>query len=269
MATNLINLPTLWRGNKQGSVQSLPDYQIHKPEVLNKSPSLSSILTSFGPFPVYSLVIGMCTDGLPFMLSLNNPKSGSILVVGENSLQKTQILQTMIHSACRINQPNEVNLGVITNNPEHYTSFLKSQHCQTIVSPYERAAGEMVIEYASICEQRRSGRERGAALMLLIDDYQSFSPQLEDYSVYLNLKTLIAHGPKSCVWPLISINPADVHSSKGHLLRSFGTYIFEKVIGEGSHLPPIELARSSGAIFEPNFNVIIGGRLIPISSLSD
>ncbi len=268
MVINLFNPLTIWRGDTlqtQGDLHQQQKIDIHPPR---EAPSLDSIMKSFGPFPIYSLVIGLCTDGLPFMLSLDNPKSGSILIVGENDYMKSQVFQTISVSASLINQPQSVYLCVITNKPKNYLGLLKSNHCQAILSPYERSSGEMVIEFASISEQRRSGRERGAAMMLLIDDYHSFAPQLENYSVYLNFKTLIANGPNSGIWPLVSINPMDVHSSKGQLLRSFGTYIFEKALSANANIPNSELVGSTDELYEPNFNVVIGGRLIPICSLS-
>ena len=103
--------------------------------------------------------------------------------------------------------------------------------------------------------------------MLLIDDFQSLNPMLSDFSVYLNLKTLVTNGPKSGVWPLISIEPDDIHSSRGQLLRSFGTYVFEKAENDLSYLPQIGDSNPGELIFEPNFNVIVGGRLFPISNL--
>ena len=85
---------------------------------------------------------------------------------------------------------------------------------------------------------------------------------LSDYSVYLNLKTLIAKGPSVGIWPLISARPDDAYSQQGQLLRSFGTYIFEK------KEQVAEETRISSSIHQSDFNVIVGGRLIPIRSLA-
>ncbi len=272
MATNLLNLSTFWKSNPEISLTDNQDHQSREVlprRRLNAAPSIYSILNSFGPFPPYSFLVGVCQDGLPFMISLDNPKSGSILVVGENSVEKTQILKAMSLSASMLNNPDQVSLCVITNKVDRYANLMKYPNCHALLTPYERAAGEMVIEFASIAEQRRSGRERGGVMMLLIDDYQSFAPMLSDYSVYLNLKTLVTKGPSSGIWPIISINPEDVHSTKGQLLHSFGTYIFEKVDNYPELLPTVESMKHPELIYQPNYNVIIGGRLIPISNLSD
>ena len=272
MATSLLNISQFWKSNQEGTLTDNQDYQpgeVRSQNRLSAAPSIYSMLKSFGPFPPYSFVVGVCQDGLPFMISLDNPKSGSILVVGEDGFEKTQILKAMSLSASMLNNPEQVRLCVITNKVDRYANLMKYPNCHALLTPYERAAGEMVIEFASIAEQRRSGRERGGVMILLIDDFQSFAPLLSDYSVYLNLKTLVTKGPSSGIWPIISIKPEDVHSTKGQLLHSFGTYIFEKVDNHPGLLPTAESMNPPELTFQPNYNVVIGGRLIPISILSN
>lgn len=263
MVTNISNLPTIWP-QKTNRVLYPRKNNFGKSHTRRKSTDLNSILAEFGPFPPYSLVVGECLDGLPFMLSLDNPKSGSILVVGEHDWLKNEILTAMSVSACRINHPEHISWSLITNKPHLYGELVSSPHCQAVISPFERPAGELIIELASTVEQRRFGRERGCTQVLMIDDFQSIVPMLSDYSVYLNLKTLVNKGPIRGIWPLISIKSEDAHTETGQLLRTFGTYIFEKVERNESH----GFQNTYQPALQPNFNVIVGGRLIPISSLA-
>jgi hypothetical protein len=267
MAINSITLPALWSGGNQQTISDLEDQQNLEHQFQVRTPSLYSILDTYGPLPLYSLVVGVSRDGLPFMLDLDKPRSGAILIIGENNLEKSQILRSISLSASLINKPAEVSISVITNKANQYVDLLNFPNCQRIISPYESSAGALVNEFASTVEQRRSGRERGGALMLVIDDYRSFASMLSDYSVYLNLKTLVSLGPKYGVWPIISIEPGDIHSSKGQLLRSFGTYIFERIKKDPGLIPADEAMHPSDLIYEPNFDVIIGGQLTPISNI--
>lgn len=264
MAINFANLPALWGGSQQKQV----GIDLQSPTSANgKSASLSSILYEFSPFPPYSLVIGQCMDGLPFMLGLDNPRSGAILLVGDNAREKQQVISTMSISARRINHPDAVSWWLISSNPHQYAGLADSPHCKAVVSSHDRAAGELVIEMASIVEQRRFGRERGGAHVLMVDDFRTLAPMLADYSVYLNLKTLVSKGPGCGIWPLISARPGDARSEQGQVLRTFGTYIFEKN-GHDSSLPSAGRDERPSPQFQPNFNVIVGGRLIPITSLA-
>jgi hypothetical protein len=271
METSLLNLPALKQENKrrlfldyEGS--SLTERQIHPKRAA--APSLYKILDAYGAFPPFSLVIGLSKNGLPFMLDLDNPKSGSILVVGETGSGKTQLLKVVSNSACLLNNPQDVSLYVISNKASDYTGLLNYPHCQALLAPYDRAAGEMVIELASIAEQRRTGRELGSMMLLIIDDLSSISRILSDYSVYLNLKTLVSRGPKSGIWPIISINPNDVLEEKGQFLRIFGTYIFERSSNQAQHELPQNPTIDSREVNIPSFDVIIGGSLTPIINLS-
>jgi hypothetical protein len=232
------------------------------------TPSLRSLLDLYGSFPPYSLVIGLCNDGLPFMLSLDNPKPGSILVVGNDSTKTIQLLKVITLSACILNIPQNVSICVISNNRNEFARLQGFPHCEGILSPYDRNAGEMIIEFASIAEQRRSGRERGGRILLVIDDLSSCDNLISDYSVYLNLKSLIMRGPKSGIWPIISIPSHSVDDANPQLLRSFGAYIF------GKPSQKLTISSNSGKAMIPentylsDFDVIIDGRLIPITDLS-
>jgi hypothetical protein len=254
MAVNSFTLPTSGRGGDQHPVTELEVQHHLKQEFIVRTPSLYSLLNTYGPFPQYSLVVGVRPDGLPFTLALDKPRSGAILIIGGNNIEKSQILRSICLSACLINHPAEVSMSLITNKADQYIGLQNYPHCQRIISPYERSAGELVNEFASLVEQRRSGKEHGGGALL------------SDYSVYLNLKTLVINGPGYGVWPIISIEPEDVRSSKGQLLRSFDTYIFERIKRDPG-LPAFESTPPSDLIYEPNFDVIIEGRLTPISNI--
>jgi hypothetical protein len=264
MALNVLNLPTLW---EPGEYDVYKDRSLRRPKKRFNTPKLESVLDYFGAFPPYSLVIGMCTDGMPFMLDLGNPKTGSILVAGDSGCGKTTLLRTMGISACNLNHPENVSIYIISGQIKEYADFRALPHCETMLNSYDRAAGELVIELASINEQRRAGRERGEKIILILDEISSFEGMLRDYSVYLNLKTLISRGPANGIWPMIAINANEARERRSQLLRSFGTYIFEKtgtapLMGTDDDFIP-----TGEANLQANFEVILGGRLVPISSL--
>lgn len=271
MELNLSYPPDVDINSEKNAFTNLEVHESAERQVLPReslAPSLRSLLDIYGNFPPFSLVIGLCNDGLPFMLNLDNPKPGSFLVVGNDSTKTIQLLKVITLSACNLNIPQNVSICVITNNRNEFTRLQGLPHCEGIFSPYDRNAGEMIIEFASIAEQRRSGRERGSRILLAIDDLSSCNNLISDYSVYLNLKSLIMRGPKSGIWPIISIPSHSVDDANPQLLRSFGAYIFGKPAQKLSTSSNSDHAMIPAKPYPFDFDVIINGRLIPITSLS-
>ncbi len=50
------------------------------PEAL---PDLQAMLLLAGPLPPYSLILGACDDGLPFLLDLANPAPGALMIAAD------------------------------------------------------------------------------------------------------------------------------------------------------------------------------------------
>ena len=266
MATNSINLPISTKDSELVYFV-FDELERTQPSFQDYPPSLYSILDSNGIFPSSSMIIGLCNDGLPFMLNLDDPKSGSILIVGDRRKDKTQLMKVIGHSVSLLNHPQEVSYYVITDTTNEFVELLSYRHCRDILSTEDSSAVELVNKLASMAANRRTGKERGSKILLFIDDLSSFSNLLNDFSVYLNIKDLIQRGPTSGIWPIVSSSNQGVQHVKPHLVRTFGTYIFDKytpnIISTPEELPGTSDQRLNRA----RFNIIIKGRLIPIDNL--
>jgi hypothetical protein len=266
METNSINLPTQTKDSELAYFV-FDELERTQPSIQDYPPSLYSILDSNGSFSSPSLVIGLCNDGLPFTLNLDNPKSGSILIVGDRRKDIAQLMKVIGHSVSLINHPQEVSFYVITSKPNDYFELLSYTHCQEILSAEDRSAGGLINDLASIAAQRRISGEGGSKTILFIDDLSSISNLLNDFRVYLNFQSLIQRGPKSGIWPIVSSTKHDVEHAKPHLARMFRTKIFDKYNSTLSASPAFN-ELSDQETLEFRFNVIIKGRLIPIDNLT-
>lgn len=266
METNSINLPTQTKDSELAYFV-FDELERTQPSIQDYPPSLYSILDSNGSFSSPSLVIGLCNDGLPFTLNLDNPKSGSILIVGDRRKDIAQLMKVIGHSVSLINHPQEVSFYVITSKPNDYFELLSYPHCQEILSAEDRSAGGLINDLASIAAQRRISGEGGSKTILFIDDLSSISNLLNDFRVYLNFQSLIQRGPKSGIWPIVSSTKHDVEHAKPHLVRMFRTKIFDKYNSTLSASPAFN-ELSDQETLEFRFNVIIKGRLIPIDNLT-
>lgn len=189
------------------------------------SPSLIKTIQEFRPFPEKTVILGVCDDHLPLVIDLKNPRSGSILITGEPGCGKTNLLETIAESACLIDVPDSISFCIISSTPDEFAHLYNHRHCQALVAPYERVAGEIILELSAIAEQRRSGRERGPAFLLIIDDIFPLLTQYFDFNTFTHLKWLILNGPRSQVWPMITVQNNWLQEIKTEFLNSFPFHI--------------------------------------------
>lgn len=178
-------------------------------------------------YPEKTIFLGFDLDILPVLLDLTRPKSGSILFfTGINSKFKKFITNICSSSDWKNNRDHIV-FGIISPDADDYIEMLGFPGCQFILNPYERTAAEIIFELSGIAEQRKYGRERGPAMILIIDDLWSYFCYNSDYGTFINLRWLISYGPNSQIWPIVSIQLKDRQKFKEPLLNLFGTIISE------------------------------------------
>lgn len=190
---------------------------------IQSSPSnLKQILRKIGPLPACSALIGKCFDGLPFLWDMTDPTPGSILISGGRFSGKSAILRTILASAAIMNSPGQVQFYVITPNMGSFDSVYGFPNCKGQVSTYDRASTSLVIRLSELAEQRKSGRNRGATVLLAIDDLDIML-DYHEHELKSYLKWLAVNGPYSNVWPVAAVNPANVDERDYDLLEEFGT----------------------------------------------
>jgi FtsK/SpoIIIE family len=190
--------------------------------VENKA-SLQELLARIGPLPPCSALIGVCEDGLPFLLDLADPSPGSILVVADEHSGKTGLLRAILASASALNPPEQVSFTVLAPNPGEYDVLYGLEGNCYVLSTFDRAASELVVEMAELASQRINGRNRGPFEILAIDDLAAFV-QNNDYEVNCYLKWLIAHGPRGSVWPIAAIKTSQLWRIRDGIYETFGTF---------------------------------------------
>jgi hypothetical protein len=194
-------------------------------------PSLAELIRKIGPQPAYSALIGLCDDGMPFMFDLSDPSPGSILIAGDRKSGKTRLLQAVLASISALNGPDEVCYYMITPRPEENQVLYHQGHCLDILSPDEQSASALVLDFAEIANQRRSGRELGPVTLLAIDDLSALDYYMDD-KVTRYLQWLLEYGPKVGVWVIGTVESEGSRRIDRRLIPAFGT----RLIGQISSL---------------------------------
>lgn len=187
--------------------------------------TLNQLLDKSGQFPSYSMTLGVCDDGLPFLLDFTNPAPGALLICGDRGVGKTALLQSILTSAARLNTPERFEMSVITDQPEAFMRLANLEHCQGIFSSEDEASEDLIGELAGIAEERRRSRPSDPAMLLGIDNLAECLEHL-DQNAFDRLYWLIRHGPRSRVWIIATLPMERARTIEGRFLSAFRTRLF-------------------------------------------
>lgn len=191
-------------------------------EAINLPLSVDQVLSKSGKLPLNSLVLGICDDGLPFLLDLTNPAPGALLVCGDARTGKTKLVNSILDSASRLNTPAQLELSIIAVNIDEYMHLSHLEHCQEIFNADEAVTGELIGELADIAEQRRRQHPKDPAILLVIDDLAECLEHL-DQEAFSELYWLIRHGPRSRVWTIATLPTERARQIEPRFLSAFRT----------------------------------------------
>ena len=150
---------------------------------LSWPPTLAELLESLPEPPPYAALLGACEDGLPFLFDLTNPAPGAILVTGDAAGGKTGLLHSILHSACRMNTPEQLIFNVIASQPEEYLDLDPLEHCQAILPVEEPAVADLIAELVDTVETRKRNHPQDPAMILVIDDLAALLSFLDEQTL--------------------------------------------------------------------------------------
>ena len=188
-------------------------------------PTLADMLKSLPEPPPYAALLGACEDGLPFLFDLANPAPGAILVTGDAAGGKTDLLHSLLHSACRMNAPEQLVFNVIASQPDEFLDLNEMEHCQAVLPVEEGAVADLIAELVETVETRKRNHPQDPAMILVIDDLAALLSFLDEQT-YSRLYWLIRHGPRYQVWTLATLPAGQAAHMDPRFLSAFRTRLF-------------------------------------------
>ena len=160
------------------------------------------------------LILGVCSDGLPYMLDLAKPEAGSILVVGDPSCGKTSLLQAVLGSAAQLNPVSSLQFVVISSDHVSWSHFIRRREIRPyslgLYHPFEQDAGRLMLDLAYLAAYRCAGRDwagRLETILIIIDELTPLTAQ--DFEVQTAIHSLFDQGPQARIWPIVSLKTED------------------------------------------------------------
>ncbi|MBN2044722.1 MAG: hypothetical protein JW757_06870 [Anaerolineales bacterium] len=157
-------------------------------------PWLEEILAQQAGFPQLSLLLGISDDGLPIVLDLENPESGSFLIASDSGFDNTRLLQNLVMAALKGNHPYDLLVHLITPHADSLDYFLRAPNCRIGYQPVDPEVPIVLEEMVKMVISRQHDHNLGNSHLLAIDGldvlWQSVDPQSK-----LRLDWLIRNGP--------------------------------------------------------------------------
>jgi len=200
-----------------------------------RSFSMRQFVDALKDLPAQTAALGMCEDRMPVLFDLTDPRPGSLAVLGDAGSGKTGLLKTLLQTTMELNEVEDAKFVLVSSHLDEWRGQIaqgkRSGHCLAALHSNDSQVDEWIIRLAEIAEQRLSGRQNGAALLLLIDDITSIA--LADFDARANFDWLCRNGPLSQVFPVVSVNTG-VALSNARWMTAFRTRLIGHMENEAA-----------------------------------
>jgi hypothetical protein len=183
-------------------------------------PALEDVLEKLESLPQDALMLGVASDGLPVLLDLHDPAPCPILVVGDDGSGKTALLQLLARTTDLLQNPGDVQFGVVTNFPDEWSSLEASPASMGIWPAYHNSAVKFIHDMVTWADSSTHGRQIS---LLLLDDLASLVNT--NYDTQEDLRWLLVRGPERRVWTVATLNAVRAVRLRPWL-NLFRTHIF-------------------------------------------
>jgi hypothetical protein len=207
------------------SKQTVPPQPGHGTHPDFDSPfSMDSLLQQRQGFTRGSVIIGICEDGLPFILNLHSDPPASILVAGDPGSGKTRLLRSILASATIINQPEDVRFFIASPKPQAFADLVHTAHCAGSVRSRSSEARMVVNHLLELADRRQYRDDHGPALLFVIDDLADFVHGLDE-PTYWGFEWLVRIGAQVRIWVIAAQSSASMSWVDNDLLESFPLHV--------------------------------------------
>lgn len=193
----------------QAFQELIPEIEEKKKKAFRESPSttlpssmtLEELIAQHPTLPSDTLMLGMANDGLPILLNLYEPAPGPVLVLGDAGSGKTSLMQTLARATDLIQDPSDIQFGVVSNTPDEWQAVDASPGSMGVWPADHPSAAQFIHRMVEWARQPTHGRQ---VMILFLDDLASLINT--SYEIQENIKWLLLNGGKNQIWTVASLN---------------------------------------------------------------
>jgi hypothetical protein len=183
-------------------------------------PTLNDVAGHLDVPPRGALMLGVAADGLPVLLDLSDLAPFPMLVMGDRGSGKTALLQLLARSVDLLQEPGDIQFGVVTNFPEEWEGVAASASSLGVWPAYHRSAEQFVHDMVAGTGGGRSARQMQ---VLLFDDLAALVSA--NAGMQEDLRRLLALDPEQRVLTVATLNAVRALRLRPWL-ESFPMHIF-------------------------------------------
>jgi hypothetical protein len=226
-------------------------------------PALETLIQQCAPLPAHAIILGICDDGLPFVLDLTNPAPGALIILGDSGSGKERLLNAILASAAFLNSEEEVVFNLLVTDREKFQDLAQFGHCKRMVLIDDNSShelGEAIRELAVVTEARRRSRPAPPDVVLAIEDLDRCLQTIDD-ETFAQLYWLVKHGPRSRVWTIAALDARQSRQIEPRLLAAFRTRLIGSIEDAdlGQYLTGGENLQIEASVEADQFYVPYGG----------
>lgn len=192
--------------------------------------SLETVLSSYGPFPALTTILGMGLDGTPLVLDLSDPTPGAVLISGQAGSGR-RLLRAILAATILINRPQQAEVRILAREARHYDDFFRADHVRQILPADDPAASEAVVSLLPEMGLNSGGSRYAPATLVLVDDLAALAANL-DKQAFASLCWLARHGSRLRTWLIATLPSGQEEAVDELLLEAFGTRLIENQADE-------------------------------------
>lgn len=169
-----------------------------------------------------SALLGMCEDGLPFVMDFSNPTPGSLLIAGDPGSGKSRLLRSLLDSASRLINPETIQIIRAVESPSSENSA--GELDPNIEQETKQSLPDQISALATRIETRKKNPAPNQLIIYVIQDLFAFIASLDKDTLTTFVK-VVKHGPRYQIWTIASFSPESRQMINAQILDAFRTHL--------------------------------------------